>query len=397
MSSTFQVRRLVRMLLVGVTGLGSTGALFWTPSPAVACASASAQDPYGQDDGSGLGGMPLGDDGMPLPANRRRLKAVRKKTTATEKSKKADSSAGKDKSAAKKAAAPDASGKLRFSQDIAPILVANCTGCHSGDGNGLRRGKLDLSTFASMQTGTPDHKVLQPGKPEESTLVRRIKGEDEPRMPQGATAALAAAAIAKIERWVKEGATLDKGHDPKKPIASYAASADQVRRAEVAQMPVGERDKKTEEVGMQRFKQANPNLKPEVVRTDHFMMFGNLPKDRSTNMLKGLETQLGHLKRMLGTTTIDSPEKISIYAFSTRKDFVEFIRTVEARADVDAEESASARMSVAQPYVAIVDPQGGRKDDAGAGGGGARRSRAAGGVTRRGRMGAPPIAACKGC
>ena len=186
MSSTFHVRRLVRMLLVGVTGLGSAGALFWTPSPAVACASASAQDPYGQDDGSGLGGMPLGDDGMPLPANRRRLKAARKKTTATEKTKKADSSAGKDKSAAKKAAAPDTSGKLRFSQDIAPILVANCTGCHSGDGNGLRRGKLDLSTFASMQTGTPDHKVLQPGKPEESTLVRRIKGEDEPRMPQGA-------------------------------------------------------------------------------------------------------------------------------------------------------------------------------------------------------------------
>ena len=212
MSSIFQVRRLARMLLLGATGLASAGAMLWTPSPALACAPASTQDPYGQDDGSGLG-VPLGDDGMPLPTNRRRTKAVRKKGIASDKSKKSDSSA-KDKSASKKAGGGDSSGKLKFSQDIAPILVANCTGCHSGDGNGLRRGKLNLSTFASMQTGTPDHKVIQPGKPEESTLVRRIKGEDEPRMPQGAQAALSAAAIAKIERWVKEGATLDTGQRP---------------------------------------------------------------------------------------------------------------------------------------------------------------------------------------
>ena len=114
-----------------------------------------------------------------------------------------------------------------------------------------------------------------PKNPDESTLVLRIKGEIEPRMPQGANTKLSDAAIAKIERWVKEGATLDSGNDPKKPIASYAASAEQVRQAEVAKLPVGERDKKTEEVGLQRFKQANASLKPEVVPSDHFMMFSN--------------------------------------------------------------------------------------------------------------------------
>ena len=44
-------------------------------------------------------------------------------------------------------------GQLTFSQDIAPILVANCVGCHSGDGNGIRRGKLDLSTFRKASNG----------------------------------------------------------------------------------------------------------------------------------------------------------------------------------------------------------------------------------------------------
>lgn len=95
--------------------------------------------------------------------------------------------------------------KLQFSQDIAPILVANCIGCHSGDGVGVKRGKLDLSTFAKLQTGSAAHKVIEPGNPGESPLVQRIKGEgDLPRMPQGNNAKLTAAAITKIERWVKE-------------------------------------------------------------------------------------------------------------------------------------------------------------------------------------------------
>ena len=74
------------------------------------------------------------------------------------------------------------------------------------------------------------------------------------------------------------------------------------------------------------------------------MIFSNLPKDRATTTLKGLETQYGHLKRILGTSATNRPEKVSIYAFSSRKDFIEFIRTVEARPDVDTEEATSARL-----------------------------------------------------
>ena len=102
--------------------------------------------------------------------------------------------------------------------------MANCGNCHSKDGAGVRRGKLDLSTFANLEKGRPDHKVIVPGKPEESHLVLRINGEEEPKMPQGGNnQALSADAIAKITRWVKEGAKLDAGLDPKAAMASYAA------------------------------------------------------------------------------------------------------------------------------------------------------------------------------
>jgi cytochrome c553 len=362
------------MILLGASGLASASFVLGMPSPSLARSlapsEAATQDPYGGGQDQGPVIFP-GDDGMMLPGNGRRARVARKKGSASDKSKKSDSTskdkgASKDKSASKKASAADKSGKLRFSQDIAPILVANCTGCHSGEGNGKKRGKLDLSTFANIQTGTPDHKVIEPGNPGESMLVQRIKGEVEPRMPQGQNAALSAAAIAKIERWVKEGATIDSGNDPKKLISSYAAGAEQVRRAEVAKMPVGERDKKTEAVGLERFKQANASLKPEVVKSAHFMMISNLPKDRATGTLTGLENELGQLRKIIGAAATDWPEKVGIYAFGSRKDFIEFVRTVEGRADVDAEESASARLMVPQPYVAVVDPQGGKKDEPGA-------------------------------
>ena len=306
-----------------------------------------------------------------LLGNGRRTRPARKKgSAASDKSKKADSTV-KGKAASKKAGAGEAgSGKLQFSKDIAPILVANCSGCHSGEGNGLKRGKLDLSTFEGLKTGTPDHKVVIPGNPDESTLVLRIKGEVEPRMPQGANTKLSDAAIAKIQRWVKEGGSLDGGNDPKKPIGTYAATADQVRRAEVAKLPPAERDKKTEAVGLEQAPQAGqcqPQAGGQSVRTLHAAFSAIYPRDRTTNTLKLLETQYVYLKRILGQAAVDWPEKVSIYAFSTRKDFIEFIRTVESRAEVDAEEFTSARFSVPQPYVAVVDPQGGKKDEPGAG------------------------------
>jgi hypothetical protein len=101
------------------------------------------------------------------------------------------------------------------------------------------------------------------------------------------------------------------------------------------------------------------------VRSEHFMIFSDMPKDRATNTLRALETQFGHLNRILGNAAGSWPEKISIYAFSSRKDYVEYVRTVEGRADVEAEDVTSARLSVPQPYVAVVDPQGGKKEEPG--------------------------------
>lgn len=324
---------------------------------------AAAQDPGGQAPG---GVVPDDGEAMPRPT-RGRSRSTRKRTRLADRNpqKKAETrgkAAAKNKSAASEANRPADAGGIKFSQDIAPILVANCNGCHSKNGVGLRRGKLDLSTFEGLQKGAGDHKVLIPGKPEESHLVLRINGEEEPKMPQGGNRALSQDAIARITQWVKEGGRLDAGIDPKASMDSYAATPEQLRRRQLAQMPAQERDKKVIDVGQERWKQSNAKQKAEVTPSKSFILFSNLPSERAASTLKTLEAQANRLKLLLGAKAMDWPEKVSFYVFNNRNEFVEFVRTVEGR-EVDGEESMSTRFNVPEPYVAAVDPAGGKKEE----------------------------------
>ncbi len=300
------------------------------------------------------------DDPDAAPRPSRSQKTARKKARLAEK--------GTPKAKAKKDADADTEtktaggGQLKFSQDIAPILVANCVGCHRPGQVGVRKGKLDMTTYENLRKGTgPDHPVFVAGKPEESHLVLRINGEETPKMPQGGNREISDEAVAKITRWVKEGAQLDKGLDPKAKLDSYAATPEQLAQKELARLPVSERDKQIEAVGLQRWKQANPKLTPEIVHGKQFIMFSNLPKDRATSTIKQLETQYLHLRR-LGVPAKDWVEKVSLYVFSSKNDFVEFVRTVEGR-ELEPEEFSTVKLASAQPYLATLDPAGGKKEE----------------------------------
>jgi mono/diheme cytochrome c family protein len=299
------------------------------------------------------------------PRTRRLLKKARPAQAGA--AKKTDAAAKKtDAAAKKKGAAPAADAgdgaAVAFSKEIAPILVANCTGCHSGTGRGLQKGKLDLSTFEKLRKGTPTHKVIEGGKPEESKIVLRIKGEETPQMPLGGNRSLSDEAIAKIEQWVKQGAKLDAGVDTKATLESYASSPEQVYRSKLAKLPASEKDKKIEDVGRQRWKQAGAQNKPEIERSEHFTVFSSLPRERSASLLKPMEAQYSQLRRLLGSPSMDWVERVSLIVFSNRPQFIEFVRSVEKR-EPEVDESALANLSVPQPYIAAVDPLGGKKDD----------------------------------
>lgn len=92
---------------------------------------------------------------------------------------------------------PSSGATLGFDKDVRPILMAACGQCHSG----MRpRANYGIDSYeAAMQE-------VRPKDPENSILVRRLKGLDgQQRMPQNGPP-LAPAQLATIEAWILQGA-----------------------------------------------------------------------------------------------------------------------------------------------------------------------------------------------
>ncbi len=90
-----------------------------------------------------------------------------------------------------------------FVDDIQPIFAARCVKCHSG--SSAPRG-LQLDTYEHVMKGTAYRPVIIPGKPDESILVKRIKGIARPRMPFDGPPFLSDEQIATIVAWIAAGA-----------------------------------------------------------------------------------------------------------------------------------------------------------------------------------------------
>jgi mono/diheme cytochrome c family protein len=104
-----------------------------------------------------------------------------------------------------------------YFKDVRPILQRQCQGCHQPS---LKSGSLDLTTFAAFEKGGSRGPAFRAGAPEESLIVKYVKGEAQPRMPLGA-APLTPEEIASISRWIAAGAK-----DDTPPAAKDAISLD---------------------------------------------------------------------------------------------------------------------------------------------------------------------------
>ncbi len=113
---------------------------------------------------------------------------------------------------------PGSAGDLRFNRDIRPLLAEHCFQCHGPDAS-ARKAKLRLDTregaFADRDSGV----VIQPGHPEASLLVQRIRSTDpeEVMPPPGIKKPLKTGEMAILESWVRQGAAYE-GHWAFQPI-----------------------------------------------------------------------------------------------------------------------------------------------------------------------------------
>jgi hypothetical protein len=304
------------------------------------------------------GGLSADDGSRPL---KRVSQKTQKKGTAK---KPADNAMAKDEMAAdtkaKTTSTPPNDGMLSFKRDIAPIILANCTGCHSGNGAGLRNGKLDLTTFDKMMAGGKRGKDIVGGEPDDSTLVKMIKGEETPRMPpNNGQRGFSEEAAEKIATWVKQGARLDAGLNSADPMSKYAASVEDLRRAELAKLSPEQREEQAVQAGRERWKKAT-KVEPEITstKTGHFLLFSNLPKERTSKLLSTLEAQYSTINKIFSTSktpALNPVEKIGLYVFKDSAAFVEFVRANESQ-DVETGELGRSKLTVDFPYLVALDP-----------------------------------------
>jgi hypothetical protein len=112
----------------------------------------------------------------------------------------------------------DPAKPVSFREQIAPILVRKCAGCH--DDRKSENG-LNLATFASLRRGGKGFgtDIVIPGDPDASGLVTVIGPDGPPRMPLKQPP-LADDEFRDITRWIKEGAKFDGGSETETRLAS---------------------------------------------------------------------------------------------------------------------------------------------------------------------------------
>jgi WD40 repeat protein len=114
-----------------------------------------------------------------------------------------------------------------YSAEVAPILNKYCVACHVADD---MQGGLSLETWDNLQKGGEHGKVVVPSGPESSTLIRRITGEDTPKMPPDDNEGPNADEIKVLKAWVAAGAKGPNGTAPVRKLVVPQITAAAVKK-----------------------------------------------------------------------------------------------------------------------------------------------------------------------
>ncbi len=230
------------------------------------------------------------------------------------------------KSAAMEAAVRKPTGKetVSFANHIAPLLIANCKGCHI-DAPQLRGG-LNMDSFARLLKGGDNGEIFQAGKPEESMLIKKLRGTSGERMPAGGRPALKPEQIQLVATWIQEGAAFD-GYSADGNIEAVAS------RAWAASASSEELMKRRHERALEKWNAAFPNLKPDQAMEGDFVVIGNVGQRAVDEVLNSTRTSLEKVRKALKTNDHDPLAKggVTIFAIKNRYDYSEFGKMTESR------------------------------------------------------------------
>lgn len=121
------------------------------------------------------------------------------------------------------------SGSVDYFKHVQPILESKCYDCHQG---GKAKGGLLLTELAAvLKGGKSDGAGVVPGKPHESSILARVKTDDEDEVMPPKGARLTADEVAVLETWIKEGAHWPEFRAEKTEVTALTDDLAFIRRA----------------------------------------------------------------------------------------------------------------------------------------------------------------------
>lgn len=115
-------------------------------------------------------------------------------------------SEGTSDSVKQRAPIPNVQQAMAFKEVIRPILEDKCFGCH---GAAKQKGKLRMDEFELMMAGGKNGKIIVPGKPSESEMIKRIELpiDDDHHMSPKNKLQVTENELALLKWWVSTGAS----------------------------------------------------------------------------------------------------------------------------------------------------------------------------------------------
>ena len=238
-------------------------------------------------------------------------------------------------------------GPVSFAGHVAPVLAAQCIGCH---GARNPRANLSLVDFNRIMRGGDNGAIVSAGKGAASLLVRKLKGQEGARMPLERPA-LPPKTIAAIERWINEGAKFD-GSDRAQTLADLSALY-LARTASHAQLSV-----QRAELAEKNWKLTIPDESPNVVEMDDVRLYGTAGETKLKQIGEIATKQSKAIRSLLGAPH-DKPlvkGGINFFVFSQRIDYSEFGRMVEKRT-LPRGWRGHSKFTITDAYIALVPPK----------------------------------------
>lgn len=241
---------------------------------------------------------------------------------------------------------PSGKETVSFSRDVAPILIANCKGCHIAAPQ--LRGELNMDSFVRLLKGGENGTIVQTGKSEQSMLIKKLKGTSGDRMPAGGKPPLKSEQIQLIAKWIDEGLSFD-GHSAEANIESVAS------QAWAAAATSEELMKRRQERALEKWRIAYPKQPPEQSMQGDFVVLGNIGQRGVDEVLASTRTAMEKVRKALKTNDQDPLAKggVTIFAIKGRYDYSEFGKMTESRA-LPSQWTGHWRREVLDVYITIL-------------------------------------------